>query len=65
MGHELNIRSGPGTAFAPLTTPAMPPATPVLVLKTEGTWSFVDVQVPVNGVMDLEGWVASRFLVRE
>lgn len=62
---ELNIRSGPGTAYAPLTTPPMPQGTPVLVLKTEGTWSFVDVQASVNGLMDLEGWVASRYLVRQ
>jgi len=45
--------------------PPLPPATPVLVLKTEGTWSFVDVQATVNGVMDLEGWVASKFLVKK
>jgi N-acetylmuramoyl-L-alanine amidase len=62
---ELNIRSGPGTTFSPLTMPPLPPATPVLVLKTEGTWSFVDVQATVNGVMDLEGWVASKFLVKK
>ena len=62
---ELNIRSGPGTIFVPLTIPPMPAGTPVVVLKTEGTWSFVDVQAVVNGVMDLEGWVASKFLVRQ
>lgn len=61
---ELNIRSGPGTAFAPLTS-ALPVNTPVLVLKTEGTWSFVEVQVTVNSIMDLEGWVSTRFLVRQ
>lgn len=62
---ELNIRSGPGTIFGLLTIPPMPAGTPVVVLKTEGTWSFVDVQATVNGVMDLEGWVASKFLVRQ
>ena len=61
---ELNIRSGAGTAFPPLTAP-LPKGTPVLVLKTEGNWSFVDVQATVNGVMDLEGWVASKFLVKK
>lgn len=62
---ELNIRSGAGTNFAPLTTPPLPPGTPVVVLKTETTWSFVDVQATVNGVMDLEGWVSSKFLVKK
>jgi N-acetylmuramoyl-L-alanine amidase len=61
---ELNIRTGPGTSFPVLTT-ALPAGTPVLVLKTEGTWSFVEVQSTVNGIMDLEGWVSSKFLVNE
>lgn len=60
---ELNIRSGPGTTFPPLTAP-LPPGTPVTVLKTDGTWSFVEVMATVNGVMDLEGWVSSKFLVK-
>ena len=61
---ELNIRSGPGTSFTLLSSP-LPAGTPVLVLKTEGTWSFVEVQSTVNGIMDLEGWVSSKFLVNE
>jgi N-acetylmuramoyl-L-alanine amidase len=60
----VNIRSGPGTGFAPLTS-GLPAGTPVLVLKTEGTWSFVEVQQTINDIMDLEGWVASRFLVKQ
>jgi N-acetylmuramoyl-L-alanine amidase len=60
----LNIRSGPGTAFSTLSAP-LPKGTPVLVLKTEGTWSFVEVQASVNGIMDLEGWVSSKFLVNK
>lgn len=59
----INIRSGPGTVHLPLTS-GLPQGTPVVVLRTEGTWSFVEVQVPVNEIMDLEGWVASRFLVK-
>ena len=59
---SLNIRSGPGTAFATLSDP-LPKGTPVLVLKTEGTWSFVEVQKTVKGIMDLEGWVSTKFLV--
>ncbi|MGZ8524380.1 MAG: N-acetylmuramoyl-L-alanine amidase [Chitinophagaceae bacterium] len=59
---EVNIRSGPGTNFNTLTQ-AMPKGTHVLVLKTEGTWSFVEVLDTVHGIMDLEGWVSSKFLI--
>ncbi len=60
---ELNIRSGPGSTFNTLIQP-MPEGTHVLVLKTEGTWSFVEVLTTVHGIMDLEGWVSSKFLVK-
>lgn len=60
----LNIRSGAGSSFPTLTS-ALPAGTPVLVLKTEGTWSFVEVQETVNEIMDLEGWVSSKFLVKK
>jgi N-acetylmuramoyl-L-alanine amidase len=59
----VNIRSGAGTNFSPLTKP-LPQGTPVLVLKTEGTWSFVEVLDTAHGVMDLEGWVSTKFLVK-
>jgi len=62
---KLNIRSGAGTQFAPVTDAPLPKGTPVLVLKTEGNWSFVDVQTTVKGQMDLEGWVSSKFLVKK
>lgn len=62
---DLNIRSGPGTAFSTLTLPPLPKSTRVLALKTEGTWSFVEVLDTVNGIMDLEGWVSSKYLVRK
>lgn len=62
---DLNIRSGPGTSFDTLTLPPMPKNTRVLSLKTEGTWSFVEVLDNVNGVMDLEGWVSSKYLVKQ
>ena len=61
---ELNIRSGPGSTFNTLTQP-LPTGTKVLVLKTEGTWSFVEVLELVHGVMDLEGWVSSKFLITQ
>ncbi|AMR32703.1 hypothetical protein A0256_15370 [Mucilaginibacter sp. PAMC 26640] len=59
----LNIRSGPATTF-PTLIDALPSGTKVSVLKTDTTWSFVDVIDTVHGVMDLEGWVASKFLVK-
>ncbi len=62
---KLNIRSGAGTQFATLTDAPLPKGTPLLVLKTAGNWSFVDVQTTVKGLMDLEGWVASKFLVKK
>lgn len=58
---EVNIRSGAGTAFAAITSP-LPKNTKVHVLKTEGTWSFVEVIQKVHGLNDLEGWVASKYL---
>ena len=59
---ELNIRMGAGSNFQTLTDKPLPPETRVLVLKTEGNWSFVEVLDTVHGVMDLEGWVSSKFL---
>jgi N-acetylmuramoyl-L-alanine amidase len=61
---QLNIRTGAGSTFPTLTTP-LQKGTAVLVLKTEGNWSFVAVEETVNGEMDLEGWVSSKFLVKE
>ncbi|HKG06433.1 MAG TPA: N-acetylmuramoyl-L-alanine amidase, partial [Pedobacter sp.] len=58
----LNIRSGPGSNFPTLTDP-LPKGTKVLVLKTEGTWSFVEVVDVVHGIMDLEGWVSTKYLI--
>ena len=58
----LNIRSGPGSDFSLLTDP-LPKGTKVMVLKTEGTWSFVEVLDVVHGIMDLEGWVSTKFLI--
>ncbi len=61
---HVNYFTGPGTIFNTLSEP-MPQGTRVLVLKTEGTWSFVEVLDTVNGIMDLEGWVSSKFLVQQ
>ncbi|WP_345951521.1 N-acetylmuramoyl-L-alanine amidase [Mucilaginibacter sp. PAMB04274] len=61
---DVNIRAGAGTAFATVAPP-VPGGTPVRVLKTNANWSFVEVLKSVNGIMDLEGWIASRFIVLE
>lgn len=60
---ELNLRSGPGTSFSILSV--LPKGTVITAMKTEGNWTFADVQATVDGVMDLEGWVSSKFLVRK
>lgn len=60
----VNIRSGASTT-ASLLTDALPANTHVTVLQTEGNWSFVEVMETVHGIMDLEGWVFSKFLARK
>ena len=58
----VNIRSGAGTQFAPVTK-ELPKNTAVNVLKRDGNWSFVEVLDQVHGLNDLEGWIFSKFLV--
>lgn len=58
---EVNIRSGAGTQFAPLTKP-LPKGIKVQVLKREGNWSFVEVEDTVHSLNDLEGWIFSKYL---
>ena len=58
---DVNIRSGAGTTFETITKP-LPKGTDVIVLKTQGNWSFVEVQETVHGFMDLEGWVFTKYL---
>ncbi|GAA3971206.1 hypothetical protein GCM10022246_24620 [Pedobacter ginsengiterrae] len=59
---ELNIRTGAASSF-PTLTKALPVGTHMLVLRTEGTWSFVEVLQSVHGIMDLEGWVSTKYLI--
>lgn len=59
---HVNIRSGAGTTFGVLTDKPLPPQTHVTVLTTEGNWSFVEVLDTVDSMMDLEGWVFSKYL---
>lgn len=61
---NLNIRTGPGTQYSPIPGSPLPTGTKVEISKREGNWAFVDVLAVVNGVMDMEGWVHSRYLKR-
>ncbi|HEX8362627.1 MAG TPA: N-acetylmuramoyl-L-alanine amidase [Longimicrobium sp.] len=61
---ELNIRQGPGSQHPLIAGGPLPTGTRVEVLEERGSWRRVDVLGTVNGVMDLQGWVSSRFLVR-
>lgn len=62
---ELNIRSGPGTINAEIPGSPLPPATAVQRIEREGNWWKVEVMTTINGVMDMEGWVHSKFLKRQ
>ena len=61
---NLNIRSGPGTQFQAIPGSPLPTGTTVEILKSEGTWALVDVPGLLNDVMDMQGWVHSRYLKR-
>ena len=59
----VNIRSGAGTQFPPITDP-LPKNIRVQVLKRKGNWSFVEVLDVVHELNDLEGWISSKLLTR-
>jgi N-acetylmuramoyl-L-alanine amidase len=61
----VNIRAGAGTQFPTLTPEPLAKNVQVLLLKREGNWSFVEVVDTVQGLNDLEGWIASKFLMSE
>ncbi len=61
---DLNIRSGPGTQHPTIPGSPLPTGTPVDAIAERGTWREVDVLETVNGVMDMQGWVHSRYLKR-
>jgi N-acetylmuramoyl-L-alanine amidase len=58
----VNIRSGPGTNFAPVMPNSLPANTRVDVLATDGVWKQVDVLDDDDGVQDVHGWVHGRYL---
>lgn len=60
----LNIRSGPGTEHPTIPGSPLPLGARVDVLRESGSWRFVDVLDPPNGVTDMQGWVHGRYLER-
>jgi N-acetylmuramoyl-L-alanine amidase len=61
---ELNIRTGPGPQNPTLPGSPLPAGTRVQLLRTQGSWWQVDVQGETGALLDLEGWVHSRYLVK-
>ena len=59
---NINMRSGPGSEYPILEGSPLPIGTPLEYLQEKGNWIQVDVLDEVNGVMDLEGWVYSRYV---
>ena len=60
----LNIRSGPGTEYDALAGSPLPTGTRLTILDRAGVWALVDVLDTINGIMDLEGWVHTRYIQR-
>lgn len=60
----LNIRRGPGTQHKPILGSPLPIGTRVEILAREGRWAQVEVLDVVKGIMDMEGWVHTRYLKR-
>jgi N-acetylmuramoyl-L-alanine amidase len=60
----LNIRSGPGTEYGALEGSPLPTGTRLVILDRAGVWALVDVQDTIEGIMDLQGWVHTRYIQR-
>lgn len=60
----LNVREGPGYLHSRIIGVPIPKGTIMEVVDTHGNWTFVDVLDEVNGDMDIEGWVFSRYIRR-
>jgi N-acetylmuramoyl-L-alanine amidase len=58
---HLNIRNGPGTAFDKLDASPLPPATRLMLNRTEGDWRNVDV-LDGGGASVLSGWVHGAYI---
>jgi len=60
----LNIRSGPGTEYGALEGSPLPTGTRLVILDRAGVWALVDVQDTIEEIMDLQGWVHTRYIQR-
>ncbi len=61
---NVYIRVGPGSQFKTLIKKPLPKGTHLERLEIQGSWMHVDVLDVVDGVMDLQGWVYSRYVSR-
>jgi len=60
----LNIRTGPGTQHPTIEGSPLPIGTRLEIMSRQGIWALVDVLGVVNEVMDMQGWVHTRYIVR-
>lgn len=60
---NLNIRSGPGTAFDKIRDTSLAPGTRLIVHDRETEWCLVDV-LEEQGSPDLSGWVHGAYIRR-
>jgi N-acetylmuramoyl-L-alanine amidase len=61
---NLNIRSGPGSQFKTLIKKPLPKGALLERLVIQGSWMHVKVLDVIDGVMDLQGWVYTRYVNR-
>jgi N-acetylmuramoyl-L-alanine amidase len=60
----LNIRTGPGTEHPTLPGSPLPTGTRMEIIKREDLWALVDVLDKVDDIVDLNGWVHTRYIKR-
>jgi N-acetylmuramoyl-L-alanine amidase len=60
----VNIREGPGTAFAKLPASPLPAGTRVELVRDSQGWRLVDLVDEVGGDADVQGWVRADYLRR-
>lgn len=61
---SLNVRSGPGSQYATVSSPLAQGAM-VQVLKKQGRWCWVEAVNSNQDIVDIEGWVYSKFIKRK
>lgn len=61
---NLYIRTGAGSQFKTLIKKPLPKGTHLEKLEVDGNWMHVSVLDVIDGAMDLDGWVYSRYVTR-